>query len=445
MGSNITPSVHRDGNWVRMKLELITRCARGNPGYRFTNVAYLLTEGFLTECFWELKKGKAPGVDGVVVEEYEANLAENIKDLVGRLKTKRYWPMPVRRVYIPKGEKGLRPLGIPTVEDKIVQMGMKKILEAIWEVDFLGVSYGSRPNRSCHDALEVVDQTIMRAPVNYIVDIDIEKFFDTVDHTWMIECLRQRITDTSFLKLVMRFLKAGIMEEGEYYETDKGTPQGGIISPVLANIYLHYILDLWTLRTMKKDIKGFYRLIRYCDDFIVCFQYREDAELFAIRLRERLGKFGLKISGAKSRIIDYGRRAWQVGRAKTFNFLGFTHYCTKTRKGGFRAGRKTDRRKFRQKLKLMNQWMKGVRNLIELKLWWKVLAQKLVGHYRYYGISGNTRELQKFYHKVKRLAFKWTNRRSQRKSWDWERFERFLRWNPLPMPKIYHQTYTLSH
>lgn len=213
---------------------------------------HLLTEDFLKGCFWELKRDKASGIDGVSVKEYEVSLEENTKDLVVRLKAKKYKLQPVRRAYILKSDGNKRGLGIPTVEDKIVQMGIKKILEAIFEVDFIDVSYGFRPNRSCHDALEVLDKTIMTKPVNYVVDMDIKKFFDTIDHRWLMECLRQRIKDTSLLRLIVRFLKAGIMEEGKFIQIDKGTPQGGVLSPLLANIYLHYTLDLWFEKVVKK-------------------------------------------------------------------------------------------------------------------------------------------------------------------------------------------------
>lgn len=251
---------------MQTKLELITRRARENPKMRFTSLVHHLNEGFLLECFQELKKDKAPGIDGVTVRAYEERLEENLKELVVRLKGKKYRPQPVRRVYIPKDEKSVRPLGIPTIEDKIVQMGIKKLLEAIYEQDFVEGSHGFRPKRGCHDALEVVDKTIMTKAVNYVVDMDIEKFFDTVDHKWMMKCLEQRIADPSLLRLIGRFLKAGVMEEGKYQETDRGTPQGGIISPVLANIYLHYVLDLWFEKEVKRQAKGYARLTRYADD-----------------------------------------------------------------------------------------------------------------------------------------------------------------------------------
>lgn len=431
------------------KLESLTLRAREDPRCKFTSLAHLLSEDFLKECFWELKRDKASGIDGVTVQEYEVNLEENLKDLVGRMKAKRYRPQPVRRAYIPKPDGSKRELGIPAVEDKIVQMGIKKILEAIFEVDFRDVSYGFRPNRSCHDALDVLDKAIMTKLVNYIVDMDIEKFFDSIGHGWLMRCLRERIIDTSLLRLIGRFLKAGVMEEGKYIEVDRGTPQGGVISPILANIYLHYILDLWFEKVVKKQLTGYVQLIRYCDDFIVCFQRGKEAKAFEEMLRQRLGKFELKIAEGKSRVIGFGRYEWEKARREgmkvaTFDFLGFTHYCDKTRRGEFKLGRKTSSKKFRQKMKAVNQWLKRVRNRMTLAEWWKVYRLKLLGHYRYYGISGNMPALREFYRETSKLAYKWINRRSQKKSFTYAQYCRFKKYNPLPEPKIYHLTYSLS-
>jgi len=264
-----------------------------------------------------------------------------------------------------------------------------------------------------------------------------------------MKCLRQRVKDATLLRLIARFLKAGIIEEDKFIETDKGTPQGGVLSPILANIYLHYILDLWFEKAVKNKLKGFANLIRYADDFIVLFQSGKEAEIFGKALRERLGKFGLEIAENKSRIIEFGQYVWQKAQVQnktvaTFDFLGFTHYCDKTRYGKFKLGRKTSSIKFRQKIKEMNEWLKKVRNLVKLKEWWPVLGIKLLGHYRYYGISGNIRELRKFYIQTSKLAYKWINRRSQKKSYTYKRYCRFVKYNPLPKLKIYHLTYALS-
>jgi RNA-directed DNA polymerase len=265
----------------------------------------------------------------------------------------------------------------------------------------------------------------------------------------MMECLKQRIADSSLLRLIGRFLKAGVMEEGQVLATERGTSQGGIISPILANIYLHYVLDLWFERKVKKQMRGYARLIRYADDFVVCFQSEKEAHAFGEMLKERLAKFGLRVSEKKSRIIAFGRYMWQKAqregkRVETFDFLGFTHYCDKTRRGAFKMGHKTASQRYRQKAKELNGWLKRVRNWVKLEEWWRVLQRKLVGHYRYYGISGNYPALRRFYRLAFKLAYKWINRRSQKKSMGFAKYLRFLAYNPLPKPKIYHSLYTLS-
>jgi RNA-directed DNA polymerase len=448
MGLKETPAIQRDGEWVETKLRRITQLAKENRKNKFTTLAYLLNEDFLERCYGELKKDKACGIDGVTVEGYGVNLKEKLKDLVSRMKALHYYPQAVKRVYIPKGEGKLRGLGIPAVEDKIVQMGLKKILEAIYEVDFCDSSYGFRPGRDCHKTIGELNKVLMTEPINAIVDVDIEKFFDNVDHKWLMKCLEQRINDPNFLRLIVRFLKAGIIEEGVYAETDKGTPQGGVLSPILSNIYLHYILDLWFEKVATKQLKGYVKLIRYCDDFVVCFEELESAREFKEMLKERIAKFGLRIAEDKSRVIGFGRKVWEKAnresrKVETFDFLGFTHFCDKTRRGKFRVGRKTARKKFIQKMKAMNDWLKGIRNLLSLKEWWEVLKVKLAGHYRYYGISGNLRMIRTFYWETVKLAFKWINRRSQKKSCTFEKFRRYLM-TTLPKPKIYHLAYTFS-
>lgn len=444
-----TLAMRRRGEPTETKLERITKVARENPRYRFTSVAYLLNEEYLAHCFRELKKDKASGADGVSVEGYGENLAENLHGLVDRMKRIQYRPQAVRRVYIPKENGTVRPLGIPAVEDKIVQLGMTKILEAIFEPNFLEASYGYRRGRGCHEALDAVGKAIATKPVSYIVDADIKGYFDTVDHKWMMECLRQKIADRNFLRLIARFLKSGIIEEGKYYDTEQGTPQGGILSPMLSNIYLHYVLDLWIERKMKRECAGHLEEVRYCDDFLIFVQRKAEGERIVAALRERLAKFGLTLSEEKTRLIEFGRFAKESARRRsgkpaTFDFLGFTHYCSKTRNGHFKVGRRTSAKKYRMKVKAMSLWLRTVRNMLPLKEIWKQLSVKLIGHYRYYGISGNYARIASYHYDAMQCAFKWLNRRSQKQSFTRERFTKYVMRYPLPKPRIYHCPYRLS-
>lgn len=442
------PRIEGD-NLMETKLNRLTEIAKGNPRAAFTSLAYLLNEDFLKGCYQELKKKTATGIDRVTTEEYGRNLDANLSNLVGRMKAKSYRPEPVRRTYIPKTDGSQRPLGVPCVEDRIVQRGLSKILMAVYEGYFLESSWGFRPKRNAHQALKRVNQAITTQPVQWVVDADIERFFDTVDHKWMMECLKQRIKDPSLLRLIARFLKAGVIEEGKYLEAEVGTPQGGNLSPVLSNIFLHYALDLWFARVIKPNLQGYAQLTRFADDFIVVFERQDEAEAFKIQLEERLTKFGLKIKEFKSSTVEFGRMAWQKankgeGKPATFDFLGFTHYLGTTRKGFFKLGRKTKSKKLREKLKALNLWMKAVRSQATLKEWWPVLKAKLLGHYRYFGVSGNMRELQSFHSQSVSMAYKWVNRRSQKRSYSWKSFASYLRWNPLPRPMIYHNLYAYT-
>jgi RNA-directed DNA polymerase len=443
-----TPCAHRSAEWVETRLCVISEMARQDPRCKFKNIAYLLNADYLAQCFWELKPKAAPGIDGVTWRKYRKELDGNLSDLVKRMKANQYRPQAVKRVYIPKDNKSKRPLGVPAIEDKAVQMGMAKILESIFERDFLDVSYGFRPGRSCHQALVALDKMIMTRPVNYVLDADIKGFFDNVDHKKLVSCLQARVTDPQFLRLVARFLKSGVLEDGARIEVDKGTPQGGVLSPILSNIFLHHALDIWFENKLKGKLRGYAGLIRYADDFVICVQHKDDAQIILGELEARLAKCGLTLSKDKTRLLEFGRNAIQQARQRgerpgTFDFLGFTHFCDTTRRGGFKVGRKTSGKKFRQKVKAINHWLRSIRNYVPLKEWWGILQRKLAGHYGYYGISGNSHGIRDFYLVVVRMALKWLNRRSQRRSFNWETYSSYLTRYPLPLPRIQHNLYTL--
>jgi RNA-directed DNA polymerase len=436
-------------NTTPAKLALISKRAQREPRYQFTCLAHLLNEGFLKECYYSLGRDRASGIDGVSWAEYGKQWDENLNNLVTRMKAKRYKPLPAKRVYIPKNENEKRPLGLPALEDKIVQKGISHILEAIYEADFLDCSYGFRLARNCHQAINAVDKTIMTKPIGYVIEADIKGYFDNVSHQWMMEFLQVRIKDPSFLLLIRRFLKAGYFEAGRIVATEQGTPQGGNLSPMLSNIFLHYVLDLWFEKKVKPQMPGACHLVRYADDFICMVQYADDAEHIERALGERFAKFDLELHPEKTRVISFGRYERQKAkrqnrRANTFDFLGFTHYCGISRKGKFIVVLKTSRKKFRMKCKEMNNWLRKIRNYRPAKEWWPILQAKLRGHYQYYGVSGNMRSLRRFYWLTLRMTVKWLNRRSQRKSFNRASFAKYLEHYPLPEPTIVHHLYTLS-
>lgn len=435
-------------NTTVTKLTLIAKLAKEDAKFRFRSLIHHLNPDYLFVCFRELKRRKASGIDGRTTESYsDEDIRQVIQETVGAMKQKRYRPQLVRRVYIEKADGKKRPLGIPTVIDKVIQQGITNILTPIFEPLFLPVSYGFRPNLNAHDALKQVNHMIMGQKVNWIIDADIEGFFDHVDHTWMMKCLDQRIIDPNFKRLIMKFLKAGVMEEGMVVSTDKGTPQGGVLSPILANIYLHYVLDLWFEICEKKQMKGYVGLIRYADDFLIGVQYKHEAQQILHDLRERLAKFGLTLSQEKTRLIEFGRFAREnrerseKGKPDTFDFLGFTHYATKTSDGRFMVRVKTSRKKMNKATKAMNQWLKSVRNLTTLPEIWKQITPRLQGHYNYYGLSGNIEGLQRYYRNTCSMVFKWMNRRSQKKTWNWKEFYAYLDRYPLPKPKLTYAIY----
>lgn len=437
-----TPAVHSNGEPVETKLRRIAEKARKEPGFKFTSLYHLMNKELLRGCFQRLRKDAAAGIDKMTKDMYAENLEANLSNLVDRLHRMAYIPQPVRRKYIPKpGSAKQRPLGIPCFEDKLVQAGLVRILESVYEQDFIEDSYGFRPCKSCHKALRALSETVENNPINHIVEADIKGFFDNVNQDWLNKFLAHRIEDKRIQRMVKRFLRAGVSEDGSVTVSDEGTPQGGVISPLLANIYLHYALDLWFEKIYRKSCPGFARLIRYADDFVVCFQYKQDAERFHMELGKRLGKFGLEVEPTKTKVMEFGRFAVQNAtrkgqKAETFDFLGLTHYCGTRRDGkGFRMKRITARKKFVAKLKIFKEWLKKARNQ-KTKDLWKTAIAKLRGHYNYYGVTDNLRGIARFGEEVKKLLFKWLNRRGKRNCLNWEKFNIMLERFPLPKPRI---------
>ncbi len=427
------------------KLERIAEKSKNKPKETYTSLYHLINEEMLTQCHKELDGNKAVGIDRISKEEYGKELENNIKDLVVRLKNKAYKPLPSLRVYIPKGNGKMRPLGIAAYEDKIVQLALKKVLEAVYESKLLDNMYGFRPGRGCHDAVKSMCREIVHHKINYIVDADIRGFYDHVNHEWMIKFLEVHIKDPNIIRLIKKYLKAGIIDQGEYKPGEEGTAQGNIISPILSNIYMHYVLMLWFKAVVKKGGKGECFLVVYADDFIAGFQYKEEAEEYYWELQKRMKKFGLELESSKSRLLEFGRyerrKARGKGKPETFDFLGFTFYCGKSREGKFCVMPRTSRKRFKQKVKSIKEWIRK-QFTVCLKDMMKTMNRKLVGHYRYYGITHNGEMLKKFHYIATNLLFKMMNRRSQKRSYTWEGFRMMLKHYPLARPKIYYNFYT---
>jgi len=408
------------------------------------NLVSYINENSLMASHKGMNRNKAKGIDGVAKDDYSIEVEANIKHLVKRMKNGSYKPEPIRRVYIPKdGSNKMRPLGISCYEDKIVEKVIAEILTMVYEPKFYNTSYGFRPNRNCHQAIKEIIENVQYHKINYIVEADIKGYFDNVDHEWMIKFLEHDIADKKFIEIIKKFLKAGIMEDGKYLDSEKGTPQGNGASPILANIYLHYVLDTWFEVKVKRQIKGESYLIRYCDDFVCCFQNKWEAEAFYQNLIERFAKFGLELALDKTKILEFGRFARQnrakqgLGKPETFDFLGFTFYCSEDgKKQFFRCKVKTSKKKLRSKIKTMKEWIKNNRRMPVEELI-KKINQKLRGHYQYYGVTDNTRGVKSYLNVVKWLLFKWLNRRSQRRSYTVDTFYNgLLKTFPLLEPKV---------
>ncbi|MGB8841120.1 MAG: group II intron reverse transcriptase/maturase [Aliidongia sp.] len=419
----------------------MNEAARRSRQTRFTALLHHVDDEALLRAFRRQRRAASAGVDGVTVASYEQNLEENIRDLCERVHTGRYRPQPVRRTYIPKADGGRRPLGIPTLEDKIVQGAVAEVLSAIYEVDFLGFSYGFRPGRNPHQALDALQTALMAERINWVLDADIRSFFDSVDHEWLLRMLAHRVADRRVLRLVRQWLRAGVLDGGTWQANDEGTPQGAGISPLLSNIFLHYTLDLWVQKRRRQEARGRVIVVRYADDFVMGFEHESDAHRMIAALKERLAGFGLALHEDKTRLLMFGRFATErraergLGRPETFDFLGFTHYCDKSRNGRFIVRRRTQRNRMIRKLKELRLEMRR-RMHIPVTDQWRWLSAVLRGHYGYYGLTGNYRAMKRFLQEVEVLWQRALARRSQKARMFAPRFLRLLRRLPLPEPSI---------
>jgi len=423
----------REGS-VQTSLQAIAKKAESQPGYRFRNLFGMLNEEMLKDSWRLIRKNAASGIDGVSAKDYEQNLDENIHQLVEGLKQKRYRAKLVRRRYIPKGNGKLRPLGIPATQDKLLQLAVKRILEAIYEQDFLSYSYGYRPNVGALDAVDKLGIRLQLGKYNYVVEADIKGFFDNLDHEWLLKMFAERIDDKALLWLIKKWLKAGVLDtNGKVLHPEAGTPQGGIISPILANVYLHYALDLWFQKVVMRCRSGEACLIRYADDFVCAFEKGEDAQRFYEVLGKRLGKFGLELSAEKTRIIPFSRTI-QPGKT-SFTFLGFEFRWGKDRAGKPHVWQCTASKNLRSSLIHFKEWCKENRHL-RLPVLFDRLNAKLRGYYNYYGVNGNIRSLTQFYYRAIRILMKWLNRRSQRSSYNWAGFKQLIEQFRIEKPRI---------
>jgi RNA-directed DNA polymerase len=426
------------------KLKRIAWLSRQDTKKEFNNLMHLFNAESLRQCFDELDGKKAVGADGIDKEKYRENLEENLENLIARMKRMGYRPGPVRQVLIPKAGKpnATRPLGICNFEDKIVQKQMQRILESIYDPLFLKCSYGFRTGMGCHDAIKDVSRYLYRYDVQTVIDLDIANFFGAISQEEIVNILRQKIKDERFIRYIVRMFKAGVLADGELTVSDEGVVQGSPASPTIANIFAHYVLDMWVAEVVKAHCKGRVDLWRYADDAVICCQYNEDAVRVRSALSKRLAKYKLKLNEDKTASVSFSRSAYKQGKAQgVFNFLGFTFYWGRSRKGRPIPKVKTCGRTMRAKLKNVGEWGRKVRNKFRLIQIWKAFCTKLAGHIRYFGVSFNSKAVETFVFQAVKILFKWLNRRSQRKSFNWEQFRLFREKYPLPTTKIYHSLF----
>lgn len=434
---------------ISTRQQTIAKLAQQAPQMSFTSLNHHIDMVWLHEAYRRTRKDGAPGVDGQTAAAYAEHLEENLRDLLERAKSGRYRAPAVKRVDIPKGDgKSTRPIGVPTFEDKVLQRAVAMVLEPIYEQDFVDCSYGFRPGRSAHQALEVWRDQLMDCRGGWVIELDVQRFFDTLDKAQLRAFVQRRVRDGVLLRLIGKWLNAGVLEDGAVRYPEAGTPQGGVISPLLANIFLHEVLDVWFEREIKPRLKGRTVLIRYADDAVLGFSKEEDARRVLAVLPKRFGKYGLSLHSEKTRLIEFRRPPRGGGpsgpsdrpRPGTFDLLGFTHYWAKSRRGNWVIKRKTATDRLSRAITRIGQWCRAHRHA-PVSEQHKALAQKLRGHYGYYGITGNSSKLEQFLNGVIRRWHYWLNRRSQRGKWTWERFVRMLRARPLPPAIPVHSTW----
>lgn len=426
------------------KLNRIAWLSEQDPDKKFECLMHLFNAESLQECFHELDKNKAVGIDGINKTAYAVNLDKNIEELIAKMRNMAYRPAPVREVLIPKeGKPGAtRPLGISNLEDKIVQKMTQKVLESIYEPLFLDCSHGFRPGKSCHTAIQALQDHLYKNEIQTVIDIDLKNFFGTIDHSLLEELLKDKTKDPKFMRYINRMFKSGVLTDGELKISEEGVPQGSICSPILANIFAHYAIDIWIEEMVKPACRGTVELFRYADDGVICCQYEADAQRIKRTLGQRLEKFKLQLNEEKTKLVAFDKKAAARGvKQETFDFLGFTFYWGKARSGRIIPKLRTRAKTMRTKLKRVNEWARQVRNQKSLKEIWKTLKAKLRGHVQYYGVSHNDAQVETFLYVATRIIFKWLNRRSQRKSFTWEKFQLYMALDPLPKAQVVHKLF----
>ena len=431
---------------METKLARVSQLSSENPSMVFTSVGHLINKEMLKDCHEKMNGDKAVGIDGTTKEEFSRKLEENLDNLVERLKKKSYKPRPARLVEIEKDNGKMRPLSIYCYEDKLIQEALRRILEAVFEPHFYDEMMGFRPNRGCHKAIQRLNTMIQVRPTNYVLDADIKGFFQHLDHEWIIRFIESRIKDPNITRLVRRLLKAGIMNNVQFEATEEGSGQGSVCSPIISCIYMHYVLVWWFKEIVGPKLRGYGGLIVYADDFVVCFQYKDEAEQFYERLKHRMEHFGLSLEEKKSRLIEFGRFAEENCKKRgtkpeTFTYLGFIHYCSKGKNGKFRVKRKTSKKKFAKKCKEVHKLIAAMRTQ-KLKDIIGKLNQIFTGYFHYYGITDNSDRIGAFRYNVMKSLFYWLNRRGQKKSYNWVEFLNMIDNSyPLVRARIYVSVY----